>query len=147
MSIVDWINEYVPGGIDSKLGQLLDVAYNIEYGAECSDQSSLNLLYLLGYQGQGHLRIFGKSNEKYHVRGGNDQIAAAARRAARPGQITLGYRARRDRANSDGTLRRSAFAKAGSTRSVTADRVVLALPFSILRASVDSRRPASSRAR
>ena len=25
----------VPGGIDSRLGQLLDVAYNIEYGAEC----------------------------------------------------------------------------------------------------------------
>ncbi|MDQ1586355.1 MAG: monoamine oxidase, partial [Actinomycetota bacterium] len=34
MSIIDWINAYVPGGMASKLGQLLDVAYNIEYGAE-----------------------------------------------------------------------------------------------------------------
>ena len=34
MSIVDWIEESVPGGIGSKLGQLLDIAYNIEYGAE-----------------------------------------------------------------------------------------------------------------
>ena len=76
MSIVDWIDESVPGGIGSKLGQLLDVAYNIEYGAESSVQSSLNLLYLLGYIGQGQFRIFGKSNEKYHVRGGNDQIPA-----------------------------------------------------------------------
>ena len=32
------------------------------------------MLYLLGYAGQGQLRIFGTSNEKYHVRGGNDQI-------------------------------------------------------------------------
>ena len=43
------------------------------------------MLYLLGYAGQGQLRIFGKSNEKYHVRGGNDQIAARlAARARRP---------------------------------------------------------------
>src|SRR3954451_14690830 len=31
MSIIDWISAYVPGGMNSKLGQLLDVAYNIEY--------------------------------------------------------------------------------------------------------------------
>src|SRR4029450_10127645 len=89
MSIVDWIEESVPGGMASRLGQLLDVAYNIEYGAESSEQSSLNLLYLLGYQGQGNLRIFGKSDEKYHVRGGNDQIPSRlADRLA--GQITTG---------------------------------------------------------
>src|SRR3954452_8674430 len=76
MSIADWIRAYVPGGAGSKLGQLLDVAYNIEYGAESNVQSSLNMLYLLGFAGQGQLRIFGQSNEKYHVRGGNDQIPA-----------------------------------------------------------------------
>src|SRR3954468_7355313 len=89
MSITDWINAYVPGGMKSKLGQLLDVAYNIEYGGECSVQSSLNMLYLLGYSGQGQLRIFGPSNEKYHVRGGNDQIPARLA-AALQGQITTG---------------------------------------------------------
>src|SRR5439155_15593554 len=51
MSVIDWLNETVPnGGASSKLGQLLDVAYNIEYLAECSLQRSLNLLYLLCYQ-------------------------------------------------------------------------------------------------
>src|SRR5215204_7031775 len=74
MSITDYINAYVPGGISSNLGQLLDIAYNIEYGAESSVQSSLNLLYLLAYSGQGQLRIFGPSNEKYRVRGGNDLL-------------------------------------------------------------------------
>ncbi|HEX2495868.1 MAG TPA: FAD-dependent oxidoreductase, partial [Gaiellaceae bacterium] len=88
MSIVDWIEESVPGGMRSPLGQLLDVAYTIEYGADSSEQSSLNLLYLLGYRGPGQLRIFGPSNEKYHVVGGNDQIPSAlAERLA--GQITL----------------------------------------------------------
>ena len=47
MSITDWIKQYVPGGTASRLGQLLDVAYNIEYGAEASVQSVLNMLYLL----------------------------------------------------------------------------------------------------
>src|SRR3954462_2767560 len=89
MSITQWIANYVPGGTKSKLGQLLDVAYNIEYGAECNVQSSLNMLYLLGYSGQGNLRIFGPSNEKYHVRGGNDQLARGlANRLG--GQITMG---------------------------------------------------------
>ena len=79
LSIVDWIEESIPGGMSSRLGRLLDVAYNIEYGAESSEQSSLNLLYLLGFTGQGQFRVFGKSNEKYHVRGGNDQVPAGLR--------------------------------------------------------------------
>ena len=74
-------------GVARGSGQLLEVAYTIEYGGEASEQSSLNMLYLLAYIGQGQMRILGPSNEKYHVRGGNDQItdrlaAALAGRAA-----------------------------------------------------------------
>jgi monoamine oxidase len=131
-SIIDWLDESVPnGGASSKLGQLLDVAYNIEYGAESSAQSSLNLLYLLGYSGQGQLHIFGPSNEKYHVRGGNDQIPQALA-SSLAGQIATGA-----------ALTAIARTAAGAftltfdgAKPVTADHVVLALPFSILR-SVD----------
>ncbi len=135
MSVRDWINQYVPGGFGSKLGQLLDVAYNIEYGAETTDQSSLNMLYLLGYSGQGNLRIFGPSNEKYHVHGGNDQIPN--RLAAQlPKQIKLDYALIAIRQNADNTYQLT-FQNGSTTKTVTADRVVLAIPFSILRASVD----------
>ena len=138
MSIIDWINESIPGGINSKLGQLLDIAYNIEYGGECSLQSSLNLLYLLGYSGQGQLRIFGPSNEKYHVRGGNDQIPN--RMAQDLGdQIRLGQELTAIKQNTSGTYTLT-FRSGRSYQDVTADRVVLALPFSILRDSVDYRR-------
>jgi monoamine oxidase len=135
MSIVDWINESVPGGIRSKLGQLLDVAYNIEYGAESSEQSSLNLLYLLAYSGQGNLRIFGPSNEKYHVRGGNDQIPRRLGDAL-TGQVTLGSKLVAIRRQGDGSYLLS-FEEGLTTRTVAAGKVVLALPFSILRSSVD----------
>jgi monoamine oxidase len=128
MSVLDYINYAVPGGIKSKLGQLLDIAYNIEYGAESRVQSSLNLLYLLAYSGQGQLRVFGPSNEKYHVRGGNDQI---------PERLAdiLGAQILRNKPmssiqrNGDGSY--TLGFRDGSTD--IADRVVLALPFSILR--------------
>ncbi len=131
MSIRDWIAAFVPGGTGSKLGQLLDVAYNIEYGAETSVQSSLNMLYLLGYAGQGQLRIFGQSNEKYHVRGGNDQVTDRMAEAF-AGQVTLGSELVAISRSSDDSYRLS-FRQGSITRGVTADRVVLALPFSILR--------------
>jgi monoamine oxidase len=131
MSIAEWIEAYVPGGMASKLGQLLDVAYNIEYGAETNVQSSLNMLYLLGFSGQGQLRIFGPSNEKYHVRGGNDQIASGLA-AALQGQIVTGSELVAIRRNADGSYRLTLRSGSGSS-TVTADQVVLALPFSILR--------------
>src|SRR3954451_9296371 len=135
MSIADYIARYVPGGAASKLGQLLDVAYNIEYGAETSDQSSLNMLYLLGFSGQGNLRIFGPSNEKYHVVGGNDLIPARLA-AAMPGQVTLGSVLTAIARNGDGTFTLT-LRQGSRTAKATADHVVLALPFSLLRASVD----------
>jgi monoamine oxidase len=136
MSVLDWINQNVPGGIRSRLGQLLDVAYNIEYGAETSVQSSLNMLYLLGYSGQGQLRIFGPSNEKYHVRGGNDQIATRLE-GLLPGQIVKNSALVAIRQNTNNTYTLTFQRPDLTTFTDTADRVVLALPFSILRSSVD----------
>jgi monoamine oxidase len=136
MSIIDWLNETVPnGGANSKLGQVLDIAYNIEYGAECSEQSSLNLLYLLAYSGQGQFRVFGPSNEKYHVRGGNDRIPERLGQVLN-GQITTGAELVAIKRNTTGTFALT-FDQGSGTTSVTADHVVLALPFSILRSSVD----------
>lgn len=132
MSIIDWLDETVPnGGSGSDLGRVLDLAYNIEYGAECSIQSSLNLLYLLGYRGQGQFRVFGASNEKYHVRGGNDQIARRMADAL-SNQISLDTALTAIRLNSGGSYTLT-FSTGSGTQTVVADHVVLALPFSLLR--------------
>jgi monoamine oxidase len=140
-SITDYINAYVPAsakgydvgpGMQSKLGQLLDIAYIIEYGGESSVQSSLNLLYLLAYSGQGQLRIFGPSNEKYHVNGGNDQIPMALA-GMMANQIALGMELTAIAQNRDGTY---SLSFRGLNKAKIVDRVVLALPFSLLK-SVD----------
>src|SRR3954467_360515 len=134
MTIYQWIENYVPGGHSSSLGRLLDVAYNIEYGAETTVQSSLNMLYLLGYVGPGQFRTFGKSNEKFRVQGGNDQIATIL--AARLGsQITTNTPLTAIKLNNDGTYTLT-FANGSGSITRVADHVVLALPFSTLR-SVD----------
>ena len=131
MTVTEWIEESVPGGVKSRFGQLLDVAYTIEFGAECDDQSALNLLYLLGYVGQGRLRLFGKSNEKFHIRGGNDQLVQAM--TAKPaGRITRGSQLVAIAKTAGGRYALT-FMQGTTTKTVTADRVVLALPFSLLR--------------
>ena len=135
MSITDWINESVPGGIRSRFGQLLNVAYTIEYGAECDRQSALNLLYLLGFNKPNQFTIFGESDEKYHVRGGNDQIVSllAARLSSQIVTSAALIAARRTAAGGH-TL---TFQSGSRTFEVVADKVVFALPFSILNHSVD----------
>ena len=132
MSIIDWLDESVPnGGSQSSLGHLLDIAYNIEYGAESSVQSALNLVYLLGYRGLGQFRVFGASNEKYHVRGGNDQVAQRLA-AALANQITLDTALTAIKLNSGGSYTLT-FSSGPGSKTLTVDRVVLALPFSLLR--------------
>ena len=135
LSITDWIERYVPGGLDSRLGRLLDVAYTIEYGADSSEQSVLNMLYLLGYVGPGQFRIFGKSNEKYHVRGGNDlvvdRLAAGLEGQVETGQELVAI------AETGGGRYTLTFRTGSGTTTVTVDHVILTVPFSIMRESVD----------
>jgi monoamine oxidase len=138
MSIIDWINVTVPGGVNSPLGRLLDVAYNIEYGAECERQSALNLLYLLGYNSPGQFTLFGASNEKYHVRGGNDKIPARLA-ATLDSQIVTGSVLVTVRLNAAGSYTLT-FSNGSRTSEVTADKVIFALPFSILNTAVNLRR-------
>ena len=131
-SVYDWIESRVPGGHGSKMGQLLDVAYNIEYGGETSTQSALNLVYLLGYQPiPGNFRIFGRSDERYHLAGGNDQLPRAIAAALPDHNIHWKTSLTGIANNSDGTF--TLTFKNPAKLTVVADRVILAIPFSVLR--------------
>jgi monoamine oxidase len=130
MSIYDWIQTRVPGGHVSPFGRLLDAAYNIEYGAETTDQSSLNLLYLLAYQPSPKtFAVFGVSDEKYHIAGGNQQLPERIAEALTLGTIERRYRMTAIARNKDGTVA----LRFSNGRTVTADRVILTTPFPVLR--------------
>jgi monoamine oxidase len=75
LSVYDWIESRVPGGHDAPLGALLDAAYAIEYAADTRHQAALNLIYLLAFQPvAGELGVFGESDEKFRIRGGNQRL-------------------------------------------------------------------------
>ena len=50
MSMRDWIERYVPGGVGSQLGRLVKESYRNEYGREIDELSALNLVLQLGQQ-------------------------------------------------------------------------------------------------
>lgn len=130
LSVYDWISQYVPGGHGSQLGALLNAAYNEEYGAETTDQSSLNLIYLLGSKASpGNWSIYGASDERYHIVGGNSNLPVAIAGALPSGSVHLGYRMSAIAANADGSIAVSF----DNGRSITADHVILCMSFSVLR--------------
>jgi monoamine oxidase len=66
------INEYlVYKNIDGWFFDLLTNAFTAEYGAESSVQSSLNLLTMLDATTSRGLRLYGESDERFKIRGGN----------------------------------------------------------------------------
>lgn len=117
-------------GVTDWFRKLLDVAYTAEYGLETNQQSSLNLLFMIDPEPEP-FRIFGESDERFHVRGGNDAITRAlAERLERP--VETGAALEAVRPGADGrlvcTLRRR-----GASQEIAAGHVVLAMPFTMLR--------------
>jgi monoamine oxidase len=132
MSVAEWIDSRVPGGRKSPIGALLDVAYAIEYGADTTDQSALNIVYLLGPSKQTEagtgFNVFGASDERYHIRGGNQQLPARIAKHLRT-PVQLGMRMTSIARNGDGTY----VLGFDGHSSVAADLVILSLPFAVLR--------------
>jgi len=136
MTLHDWIATYVPGGLGSQLGSLLNAAYNEEYGAETTDQSALNLIYLLGFNAKpGNFSIYGKSDERYHIVGGNSRLPVAIADALPDGSIHLGHRLAAIAVNAGGSINLSF----DNGTTVTADHVILCMSFAVLR-TLDYRR-------
>jgi monoamine oxidase len=133
MTVYDWIENYVPGGHNSRFGRMLDAAYNEEYGAETKGQAALNLMYLLGFQASpGNFSIFGKSDERYHIAGGNEQLPEAIANSLGRQTINQGWAMQSIKTNADGTVSMT-FSTPGKNQTVTADHVILCMSFAVLR--------------
>lgn len=127
LSIAEWLERVETEGWMRKL---LSVAYTAECGLEAGEQSALNLLALIDANPLP-FRVFGESDERFHVQGGNDQIPRKlAERLG--GRVVLDSRLEAVRKAADGALV-CTFRQGGTSREVTADAVVLAIPFTLLR--------------
>jgi monoamine oxidase len=120
LSVRDWIDTYVPGGYNSRLGRYLNVATVTEDGIDIAQQSALNLIFPL------------HSDERYHIKNGNQQLPTLIARSLPDGTVNRGWWLSAIVANSDQTVTLE-FNTASGPQSVTFDYVILALPFSVLR--------------
>jgi monoamine oxidase len=129
MSITEWLMS-LPGD-NALIRSILENAYTGEYGREADEQSIFNLLYLIDYEEVDPFRIYGDSDERFHLHEGSDSIPT--RLAAEVmDQIETGTKLVALAKNASGkyvlTLER------GSSRTdVEYEQVVLTLPFTLLR--------------
>jgi len=108
---------------------VIEQAYVAEYGLAVAEQSSLNFLLFIGLNRRSKFAPFGSSDERFHVTGGNDGIAAGLA-ADFQGTIALGMRLEGLARNGAGEYLLSF---AGHAAPILADTVVLTIPFPVLR--------------
>jgi len=140
MSVPEWIDAYIPGGMDSDFGALCVSAVLDEYGGPSEETSALNLVYLLGTddstkngsQPKGEPVLAG-ADEKWRIRGGTDQLISGLIERLPAGTVSLGERLIALRTATHGKGYVCTFDDDGKARDVPADHVVLAMPFTTLR--------------
>ena len=114
------------------LKELLTVAYVTEYGLDASQQSTINFLFLFSTDTSAGFETFGESDERYKIAGGNQQITTALAQQLGAGVVKEHKLVQLNKNNCGKYL--MTFEKPnGSTVTVDADFVVLALPFTLLR--------------
>jgi monoamine oxidase len=130
-SLKDYLEQF-RGKTDDWAIDVLDVAYNIEYGLETKDQSSLNMVDFITTDMSKPFSMFGPSDEIYRIKGGSSALITALVNALqdkiemkqgfalteldlKDGQIVMGFDA------------------PGGVQTVNYDAVILALPFTKLR--------------
>lgn len=131
LSIPEWLEQEAGLPASSLIRRILELAYLEEFGLEVEEQSAWNLITLIDYSTPDPFRIFGDSDERYHIHQGND--ALPTRMAER-----LADRVHLDHALTkvvqDGDAFELTFARAGASDVVArVDHVVYALPFTKLR--------------
>jgi monoamine oxidase len=108
-------------------------AYIAEYGLEPEEQSCLNFLGFIHADRRSKFTPFGVfSDERYHVLDGNDRIVSGLARAL-PRPVELGMKLNAVRETAAGRIELTFDSPAGVV-SRTHDAVVLAIPFTTLRA-------------
>lgn len=127
MTLRQWLAE---APCEAWFRTLLDVAYTGEYGLETDRQSALNLHFMIDPE-PDPFRIFGDSDERFHVQGGNDRIPLELARRLE-GSIDTGSRLEAVRQRPDGAFECSV-RRGGRSHTVAAPHLVLALPFTLLR--------------
>jgi monoamine oxidase len=128
MSISGYL-DYIGMPSNSFLRQGIEVAYNTEYGREVTDQTAINFLFLFSINpGNNKYEIFGASDERYKILGGNQQIVDGLYNDV-SSQVIMNSGLTKITKNTSGVYT----LYFNNNTTVDADMVVLTIPFTILK--------------
>lgn len=111
--------------------KMLDAAYLGENGMESSEQSASIMMSIMEIRENDAFAIFGDSDERFKIRGGNEQIPQMLAEMLKE-QIRYEHRLIGLRENSNGSFSLT-FNERGNTKQDTYDAVIMCLPFTVLR--------------
>ncbi|HEX8714979.1 MAG TPA: NAD(P)/FAD-dependent oxidoreductase [Solirubrobacteraceae bacterium] len=144
MSVPEWLDSTAIGA-HSRFGKLMLANTVTENGGDPADQSALDLIELLSGNPRSSLVPLPGDDERFHIVGGNDQLVSRMIGQLPAGAVQHDQTLVAVRSNADRSVTLS-FEASGVIDDVTADFVVLALPFSTLR-DVDLSKSALSAAK
>ena len=123
MTMTEWFEANLPGGAGSLLGLALGTFMQSFFGLEPDAMSAINLFeaFVIPYPG---------ADERFRIAGGNDMIVQGLQHALPPQAIVTGHGLEAAWTRGDG---RVGLRFSGVANDVVADRVVFALPFTVLR--------------
>lgn len=114
-------------GASSWFTKLLDTAYTSEYGLPTGEQSSLNFIDMIDTVTPSEFKIFGVSDERYKIKGGNGLLTTAMASAL---ENHIHTDMRLSGIYSVGKRYQLVF---NDRQSIETDIVILTIPFSVLR--------------
>ncbi|MGB3189647.1 MAG: NAD(P)/FAD-dependent oxidoreductase [Limnoraphis sp.] len=127
ISLAQYLNQIPTTPI---IRQLLRIAYTIEFGLNAEEQSPLNFIYYIGTE-PGTFEVFGDRDKRFYLDGGSEQITQRLAQLLE-GSITISTVLESIREQSSGRFLVSLRSGISSFER-TYERVVLAIPFSVLR--------------
>lgn len=111
------------------LKDLFVAAFIAEYGLDCEEQSTLNMLDMIDTNTDNGFRVFGDSDERFRIKGGNAQIINKLAQKVGDGKIEKNFQVNEISENDDGTYT----IRFENGEQVVSKSVVCTLPFTILR--------------
>lgn len=111
---------------------LLDISYVTEYGLETSRQSALNFIDFISPDTSEGMKLYGDSDEAWRVTGGSGALPDALVKKLQ-GNTELNPGHRLSKIEDDGRQITLTFDHGRQTKRVSYSRVMLTMPFSVLR--------------
>lgn len=128
MSVADYLKQV---GISGWIYEIIDSAYCTDFGADIEEQSAINFIDFAKIDQNNHFILFGESDERFKVKGGNQKITDELYRRIKE-QVKFEHSL--ESITSNGSSYKLSFQRPnGLVSEIKADFIILALPISILK--------------